>query len=70
MADVIVTRGDNGGSGVGAGLIAGILIVVVAIGFAIWDFGLGGNGSNGTTNINVQPPQVNVNLPSAAPAKT
>ena len=65
MADVIVT-GDGGGSGVGAGMIVGILVVIIAIGFAIWYFGLGGNASNGGTNINVQPPNVTVNNPPPA----
>lgn len=65
MADVVVT-GDGGDSGVGAGMILGILIVIIAIGFAIWYFGLGGNGANHDTNINVQPPQVNVNNPAPA----
>jgi hypothetical protein len=67
MADVVVTGDGGSDSGVGAGMIIGILVVIVAIGFAIWYFGLGGNGaSNGDTNINVQPPQVNVNNPGPA----
>jgi hypothetical protein len=70
VADVIVTGDRGGDSGVGTGIILGILIVIVAIGFAIWYFGLGGNGANHATNINVSPPQINVNLPSAAPAKS
>ena len=43
-------------------------IVVVAIGSAIWYFGLGGNGANRNTNVNVYPPQLTVNNP--APAST
>ena len=66
MADVVVTGNGGGDSGVGAGMIVGILVVIVAIGFAIWYFGLGGNGANNSTDINVQPPQINVNVPSPA----
>lgn len=59
MADVVVTR--DGGSGVGVGMILGILIVLLAIGFAIWYFGLGGAGtSDGATDVNINNPQVNV----------
>ena len=65
MADVIVT-GDRGDSGVGAGMIIGILIVIIAAGFAIWYFGFGGFGTSHTTNVNVSPPQVNVNNPAPA----
>jgi hypothetical protein len=66
MADVVVTGGGGSDSGVGTGMILGILIVIVAIGFAIWYFGLGGNGASHDTNINVQPPQINVQNPSPA----
>jgi hypothetical protein len=59
MADVIVTR--DGDSGMGAGMVLGILIVLLAIGFAIWYFGFGGFGTNdGATDVNINNPQVNV----------
>jgi hypothetical protein len=66
MADVVVT--GDGGSGAGAGLIVGVLIVILAIGFAIWYFGFNPANNKSGTDINVQPPQINVNVPSA-PAK-
>jgi hypothetical protein len=67
MADVIIDR--EGGSGLGAGVILGILIAVLAIGFAIWYFGFGGMGHattiNVSPNINVAPPAVQVSAPAA-----
>lgn len=59
MPDVIVTRDE--GSGLGAGMVLGILIALLAIGFAIWYFGFGGAGTNdGSTDVNINNPQVNV----------
>jgi hypothetical protein len=65
MADVVVTR--DGDSGLGAGMIIGIVVVLLAVGFAIWYFGFGGNAApNNSTDININnnPP---VTVPSAAP---
>jgi hypothetical protein len=64
MADVVVTGGGNN-SGVGAGMIIGILIVILAIGFAIWYFGFNGTGSKSSTDKNVNPPTINVNPPAS-----
>ena len=66
MADVIVTR--DGDSGFGSGMIVGIIVVLLAIGFAIWYFGFGGNGSTtDQPDVNINNPQVNIPAPSAAP---
>jgi hypothetical protein len=62
MADVIVTR--DGGSGAGAGVIIGVLIAILVVGIAIWYFGF--SAPSRTTNINVAPPQVNVQNPQPA----
>ena len=68
MADVIIDH--EGGSGVGGGIILGILIAILAIGFAIWYFGFSGAGHattiNVTPNINVAPPAVQVSAPAAS----
>ena len=61
MADVVVTR--DGDSGMGAGIILGILVAIIAVAFAVWSFGFNGAGDQGTT-INVAPPQVNVQNPA------
>ena len=63
MADVIIDR--EGGSGVGGGIILGVLIALLAIGFAIWYFGFSG-AAHSTTNINVTPPQVQVSAPAGS----
>ncbi len=65
MSDVVVT-GGGGDLGVGAGMILGIVIVVLAILFAIWFFGFNGAGNGGKTDVNVQPPQINVQNPNPA----
>jgi hypothetical protein len=67
MADVIVTGGGgSGSSGLGAGMIVGVLVAILAIGFAVWYFGFNGAGTSHTTNINVSPPQINVQSPKPA----
>ena len=63
MADVIIDR--EGSSGVGGGVILGILVAIVAIGFLVWYFGFNATG-HGTTNINITPPQVQVSAPAAS----
>jgi hypothetical protein len=49
---------DNNGSGVGTGLIAGILIVVlIAVGLVVMNGGLNLQGDK-DVNVTVQPPKI------------
>jgi len=58
---------DNNASGVGMGLIAGILLVIaIGVGIVIMNGGLKLDGSK-DINVNVQPPKVDVPAPSKKP---
>ena len=66
MSNVVVSGGGgDSGAGAGLGLIAGILIVILAIAFAIWYFGFNAGNPSHPTNVNVAPPQINVYSPSS-----
>jgi hypothetical protein len=63
--DTVVVK-DNGGSGIGA--ILGVLVVLALI-IGFWYFAFGpGQGTFGGTTENGNDINVNVELPSAAPA--
>lgn len=48
QTNVTVPSGDTG---MGAGMIVGLLVAVIIIGFLIWWFLLGGGGGGGTTPV-------------------
>src|SRR6266540_3298101 len=60
----------SGGSGMGAGMIVGLLVAVIIIGLLIWWFLLGGGG--GTTTESTAPLESLLQsiLPSTAPSGT
>ncbi len=67
QTNVTVPSGD---SGMGAGMIVGLLVAVIIIGFLIWWFLLGGGG--GTTTESTAPLESLLQsiLPSTAPSGT
>jgi len=69
QTNVTVPSGD---SGMGAGMIVGLLVAVIIIGFLIWWFLLGGGGGGTTTDGSTAPLESLVEsiLPSAAASGT
>jgi hypothetical protein len=48
MGQTNVNVPGDGSSGMGAGMIVGLLVAIVIIGFVVWYFALGGNNGGGT----------------------
>lgn len=54
----------SGDSGMGAGMIVGLVLALVIIGFVVWYFLLNGGGGGGTPAESILP-SVDLPLPSA-----